>query len=195
MFFYLAKPVKKELFELGSPLWNFVFPDFNTPFRFKEKFVTHGILYRRILKEIAEDFDLSIELRYFYDLAKKIKEWCGDDKVVLIEKANISDFDDWRITDSRYTDTNVSNSKNPIRKKAWAEFRETGLLWFVNRILHLFGWAIVLETAKNNMLDITDVYPARVTFRGFETQSEENGFKRVTKYLKENIDILLEEVE
>ena len=44
MFFYLAKPAKKELFELGTPLWNFVFPDFNTSFKFRDKFVTRQLL-------------------------------------------------------------------------------------------------------------------------------------------------------
>lgn len=29
-----------------------------------------------------------------------------------------------------------------INKKNWKEFQETGLLWWI----HLFGWAIVLET-------------------------------------------------
>jgi len=31
-----------------------------------------------------------------------------------------------------------------IRKKTWEEFRDTGLFWFINMILHAFGWAIVL---------------------------------------------------
>ena len=32
-----------------------------------------------------------------------------------------------------------------LTKKSWNEFREVGLLWFVNRILHLFGWAICVD--------------------------------------------------
>ena len=32
-----------------------------------------------------------------------------------------------------------------INKKTWEEFREAGLLWFTNMILHTFGWSIVVE--------------------------------------------------
>lgn len=52
-----------------------------------------------------------------------------------------------------------------VEKKGWKEFRDTGLLWFINSILHLFGWAIVI--AINEDGEITDAYPARVKFRGF----------------------------
>lgn len=31
-------------------------------------------------------------------------------------------------------------SKEMIKRKSWEKFRESGLLWFVNRSLHLFGW-------------------------------------------------------
>ena len=30
-----------------------------------------------------------------------------------------------------------------IKKKTWEEFRKTGLLWFVNVIIHVFGWAML----------------------------------------------------
>ena len=32
-----------------------------------------------------------------------------------------------------------------VDEKSWKEFRESGLLWFVNTILHTFGWALVAE--------------------------------------------------
>lgn len=35
-----------------------------------------------------------------------------------------------------------------VNKKSWNEFRNSGLLWFTNTILHMFGWAIVL--VENN---------------------------------------------
>lgn len=31
-----------------------------------------------------------------------------------------------------------------INRKTWEEFRESGMLWWVNRMLHLLGWAIVV---------------------------------------------------
>ena len=77
-------------------------------------------------------------------------------------------------------------------KRTWEEFRATGLLWFINTILHMFGWAIVVNIERE---EVIDVYPARVEFRGFSESSNTKGYINVTKYLKENIDTLLEEAE
>lgn len=77
-----------------------------------------------------------------------------------------------------------------INKKSWEEFRESGLLWFVNQTLHLFGWAIVVEIDDGN---ITSVYPARVKFRGFPEKSNAEGYIKVSKFLKENADALYNE--
>lgn len=70
------------------------------------------------------------------------------------------------------------------KKESWDTFRDAGLLWWVNRTLHLFGWAIVF-TFKDG--EIIDVYPARVKFRGFALDIESDNFKNLSKYLKDNI--------
>lgn len=80
-------------------------------------------------------------------------------------------------------------SKEMIKRKSWEKFRESGLLWFVNRSLHLFGWAIVVEVDFRNR--ITGAYPARTKFRGFSTKLEEDGFKKLTKHMKDNVKNLL----
>lgn len=72
------------------------------------------------------------------------------------------------------------------------EFREIGLLWFINTILHIFGWAICCEIDNEKILN---VYPARVKFRGFDNKTTSEGCEKVTEYLKENIDELLEETK
>lgn len=80
-------------------------------------------------------------------------------------------------------------------KKSWAEFRESGFLWWINMILHTFGWAIIFEYDHQNE-KITDVYPARVKFRGFNEDSNSRGYKRVSKYMKENsMDLYYESKE
>ena len=79
-----------------------------------------------------------------------------------------------------------------IEKKTWSEFRETGLVWFINSILHLFGWAIVLRTDKGEILE---VYPARVTFRGFSDDIASEGYRKVTKWFTENAEDLYKESE
>ncbi len=79
-----------------------------------------------------------------------------------------------------------------IKKKTWEEFRKTGLLWFVNVIIHVFGWAIVVEVEDGKIIDS---YPARVKFRGFDEASNTIGYKNVSEYMKENASELLEEAK
>lgn len=80
-----------------------------------------------------------------------------------------------------------------IEKKTWKEFRESGFLWWVNMILHTFGWAIVYESDENQ--EIISVYPARVKFRGFEEKINTEGYLKVSEYMKENVDELLKEAK
>jgi len=85
------------------------------------------------------------------------------------------------------------NDETMVVKKDWNEFRDIGLLWFINRILHLFGWAICIDFEDVPNKIIKEVYPARCKFRGFDYEDENKGFINVSSYLKENIDELLKE--
>ena len=80
-----------------------------------------------------------------------------------------------------------------IKKKTWDEFRISGLLWLMNSILHLFGWAIVCEIGDGGK--VSEVYPARCKFRGFAEECTSKGYIAVSRYLKENIEELLQEAE
>ena len=78
-----------------------------------------------------------------------------------------------------------------VAKKTWNEFRETGLVFLINSILHVFGWAIVLELdSKGNVLN---AYPSRVKFRGFSHNVMSASYQKITEYLQENIGDLMEE--
>lgn len=77
-----------------------------------------------------------------------------------------------------------------INKKAWKEFVESGMLWWINMILHTFGWSICYEVEDD---EIVDVYPARVKFRGFSEKNNTEGYQKVSQYMKNNVDELLEE--
>ena len=76
-------------------------------------------------------------------------------------------------------------------KKTWQEFRESGLLWWINMILHTFGWAIVVDVEDDGT--VSNAYPARVKFRGFDEKSNAKGYQAVSEYLKENADVLAAE--
>ena len=79
-----------------------------------------------------------------------------------------------------------------LEERTWKEFRDTGLLMFINFILHAFGWTIVVELDQG---EVIRVYPARTKFRGFDEETQTKNFKKIAKYLKENANDLYEEVE
>lgn len=80
-----------------------------------------------------------------------------------------------------------------VNKKTWKQFQNSGLLWWINMILHTFGWAIALNVNEEG--EITDAFPARVKYRGFGEKENTDGYIRVSKYIKENVDDLVEEAE
>lgn len=79
-----------------------------------------------------------------------------------------------------------------VEARSWNEFRNTGLFMFINTILHAFGWAFVVKVDKNN---ITEVYPARVRFRGFQEADQTEMHGRIAKYLEEVGPNLVEEIK
>lgn len=80
-----------------------------------------------------------------------------------------------------------------ITRKDWTEFRKSGLLWFVNRSLHIFGWAIVFQIEENGK--VSDVYPARVKFRGFDEKSESESFIQISELMVKTSEELLKEAK
>lgn len=79
-----------------------------------------------------------------------------------------------------------------VKRSTWQQFRECGMLWWINMILHTFGWSIVLALDGDI---VKDAYPARVKFRGFSTKNNTEGYIKVNQYMKENAGILLEEAK
>ena len=81
-----------------------------------------------------------------------------------------------------------------ITEKTWEEFRSTGLLLLLNQFLHIFGWAIVIEVMDEEN-GIIRVFPARVKFRGFDTNSQSKAYENISKYMDKNSKELLSESE
>ncbi len=76
---------------------------------------------------------------------------------------------------------------------SWDEFRASGMMWWINMILHTFGLVIQFDLDESG--SIIDVYPCRCKFRGFSEPLNTAGYARVTKYLSENVEDLVEEVK
>ena len=76
-------------------------------------------------------------------------------------------------------------------KKTWKEFRESGFLWWINMILHTFGWAIAVDVEDDG--SISDAYPARVKYRGFGEENNTKGYRKVSQYMLDNAGQLLKE--
>jgi hypothetical protein len=85
--------------------------------------------------------------------------------------------------------------RRTVDRKSWDEFRRTGLLWFVNTLLHTFGWAIVIEYDDEVKDAVVGVYPARVTYRGFPKEAEDAARKNLAEYMRENADELYDEAD
>ena len=85
--------------------------------------------------------------------------------------------------------TTLDDKKMPPSEKphmttaTWQEFLDTGMLWYVNRLLHVFGWSIVFEVDDDDV--ITRVWPSRTTWKGFPEAMEREGYAKVEAHLRD----------
>lgn len=89
----------------------------------------------------------------------------------------------------KYKELKEYKKNKMVNKRSWEEFRNNGLLLFINQILHIFGWAICFEFDENTG-DLKEVYPARVRFRGFSSTAVSEAYKNLSKFLRDNSDDL-----
>lgn len=73
------------------------------------------------------------------------------------------------------------NDNEMVKYITGKEFQQSGALWFVNSILHLFGMAITWNP------DTDELKAALVKFRGFAEKNNDEGYKKLSNYLKDNI--------
>ena len=78
-----------------------------------------------------------------------------------------------------------------VDKRTWEEFIDIKMLWWINMILHTFGWAICVDIEEDG--SVSNAYPARVKFRGFAEKNNTDGYIKVSQYLKDNVDELVKE--
>lgn len=80
-----------------------------------------------------------------------------------------------------------------LEKMTWKEFQDSGLLWWINTILHTIGVCICVEVDDNG--NITNTYPAKTKFRGFSEKSNTKGYSNISKYIRNNIDDIVKDAE
>ena len=76
-----------------------------------------------------------------------------------------------------------------LKKISNAEFQDSGMLWFVNSILHNFGLCIAYDTEKQR------IFPAITKFRGFDEKNNDLGYKRMAVYMTDNAEEFLKDCE
>lgn len=76
-----------------------------------------------------------------------------------------------------------------VKEISGKEFRDSGMLWFVNTILHAFGMAITWNP------DTDEIKPSLVKFRGFAEKNNDDGYKKVTKYMIDNASELMKDCD
>lgn len=75
------------------------------------------------------------------------------------------------MTTSELVGTCMTDRSNP-----WEEFSNDGMLWWVNRILHTFGWEIALQYDEN--FKYMEAYPRRTENLGFTSAINEKRLKQ-----------------
>lgn len=76
-----------------------------------------------------------------------------------------------------------------VKEITGKEFRESGALWFVNSILHLFGMALTYNPETD------ELKASVVRFRGFTENINDAGYKNLSNYLLSNIKEIEEECD
>ena len=84
----------------------------------------------------------------------------------------------------------IVESKMMVEKDI-GEFKDSGMLAFANLILHTFGWCIAVEKNEAG----SRMYPARTKFRGIGVEHSRLMYQKISKFMAENGDVLLEESE
>jgi len=75
-----------------------------------------------------------------------------------------------------------------MKRETWKTFRDEGMLWWLNRILHTFGWSIVVEVNEEDEA-VGDVYPARTTWLGFDAETNEKRLQEFREGVMESTPV------
>lgn len=81
--------------------------------------------------------------------------------------------------------------ESAIEARTWNEFRESGMVYAANKVLHMFGWCLVFATDEQSGLQYC--YPARTLYRSFALESECAGTQRLNQWMRDAAESLAKE--
>ena len=76
-----------------------------------------------------------------------------------------------------------------VKEISGKEFRDTGLLWYINQQLHLFGMALSWNPETD------EIKPVLCKFRGFDEVTNDEGYSKLSKYIKDNIGEIIKDLD
>ena len=131
-------------------------------------------------------------------IKKKIRGQKTTEEKLLLKSAVLDYIIDTRLEEldaskgSYATDTarKTVSSENNLELSAWAKFHSSGMVWFVNRVLQVFGWAIHIKVDDSNR--VIGAYPAKVKCAGFSEEKDKAELGKISKYLSDNANELYE---
>ena len=97
-----------------------------------------------------------------------------------------------RVTHANDIDAHMPVEAGTNRRHSWGAFREAGMLWAINRVLHMFGWAIVVEVDDDSG-ETVGAYPVRTEWRGFPRDREDLGYQRTAEWMEKAAVAIREE--
>jgi hypothetical protein len=123
-----------------------------------------------------------------------------DEREKLIKKmCNPNNPFDWGLDEESlrgyFEEETSDNSKNDLHilianLQSWRELQDAGLLWYINSILHVFGYSIMLIQEESGKVLLAR--PEQVLYRGFPTEVNEENYRKLTQYMSNNAYNLLQ---
>jgi hypothetical protein len=82
------------------------------------------------------------------------------------------------------TTTPFKSLPDASARRSWEEFRETGLLYFINSFLHIFGWEITAYIDGEGKT--VECCPTQTDFREINIDSAKLSYKKLARYMKDH---------
>lgn len=121
------------------------------------------------------------------------KRWMEDYNELTDEDFNNKKKDNLKVIDKGidhlfYTKDEYDKLNSQM---SWDEFRETGLLQWVNQLLHTFGITIEVQVKDGSVIK---AYPKRCEYRGFYRKGTEDMYIKITKFIASSVPKMMQDI-